>query len=161
MAIPLSLKGLTPREAITDTAYRLARSFDHNDINAFNSAISEDAVLELNITEPLMFTGISNIRAATFDRVVKMDTSHMLSNIRVDVQQGAKEATLQCYTLSQHCPLGMGKDVKAPKYLAGAEFMFEMDFHEGDGNGDGLWKIRRWIAGLVWAEGDESLILSN
>ncbi|KAJ5108719.1 hypothetical protein N7456_005394 [Penicillium angulare] len=157
MATPLSLTGLTPREAITDTAYRLARSFDHNDINAFNSAISEGAILELNITEPLTFSGISNIRAATFDRIVKMDTSHMLSNIRVDVQQNAKEATLQCYTLSQHCPLGRGRDVKAPKYLAGAEFVFEMVFDEGDGSG--LWKIRRWVADLVWAEGDESLIL--
>lgn len=153
MAIPLSLTGLTPREAITDAAYRLARSFDHADIDAFNSVITDDMVVEFNILEKKIMTG-SEIRTEIFDRVAKLDTTHMLSNFRIHVKDGAKEADMQCYTLSQHCPLGRGKEPGAPKFLAGAEFTFELVLDEKDG----VWRIRKWVAELMWSEGDVSVI---
>ena len=153
MPIPLPLAGLTPREAIKDTAYRLARSFDHADLDAFNSVITEDMIVEFHIMEKKIMTG-SEIRTEIFDRVAQLDTTHMLSNFRIHVKEDGKEADMQCYTLSQHCPFGRGKEVGAPKYLGAAEFTFELVFDEMDG----LWRIRKWVAELVWGEGDVSVI---
>lgn len=78
----------------------------------------------------------------------------MISNVRVDVKDGADTASLTAYALAQHCPPGKGKEPDAPKYLVGGEYWIDLMRDEGDG----LWKIKKWVLNVVWRQGDASLM---
>lgn len=83
-----------------------------------------------------------------------MDTTHMISNVRVDVKDGADTASLTAYALAQHCPPGKGKELDAPKYLVGGEYWIDLVRDEGDG----LWKIKKWVLDVIWRQGDASIM---
>lgn len=78
----------------------------------------------------------------------------MLSNIRVDVKEGADTASLVAYALAQHCPPGRGKEPDGPKYLTGGEYWIDLVRDESDG----LWKIKKWVLDIVWRQGDASVM---
>jgi hypothetical protein len=155
MSRPHTLTSLTPREAITDALYRALIGFDRNDISIFNSAFAgEDVIFELHSDDRRIINGLSTIRTQVLDHVGPMDTTHMISNVRVDVKDGADTASLTAYALAQHCPPGKGKEPDAPKYLVGGEYWIDLMRDEGDG----LWKIKKWVLDVVWRQGDASLM---
>ncbi len=81
-------------------------------------------------------------------------TTHMLSNIRIDVKDGADTASMTAYALAQHCPPGRVKEVDAPKYLIAGEYQMELVRDDRDR----LWKIRKWILHVIWKQGDSSVM---
>ncbi len=154
MSHPHTLTSLTPREAITDALYRALVGFDRNDISIFNSAFAgEDVVFELRPGDTII-NALSTIRTQVLDHVGPMDTTHMISNVRVDVRDGADTASLTAYALAQHCPPGKGKEPDAPKYLVGGEYWIDLVRDEGDG----LWKIKKWVLDVIWRQGDASVM---
>jgi SnoaL-like domain len=88
------------------------------------------------------------------DHVGPMDTTHMISNVRVDWKDGANTASLTAYALAQHCPPERGKEPDGPKLLVAGEYRIEVVRDEGDG----LWKIRKWILDVIWRQGDASVM---
>ncbi|KXL51491.1 MAG: hypothetical protein FE78DRAFT_135696, partial [Acidomyces sp. 'richmondensis'] len=82
------------------------------------------------------------------------DTSHMISNIRVDIKDDANTASLTAYALAQHCPSGRGKEPDGPKYLVGGEYFIDLLKDEEDG----MWKIKTWILEVIWRQGDRSVM---
>lgn len=153
MSHPHALTSLTPREAITDALHRVLISFDRHDTSIFNSAFaSEDVTLELD-GKPV--TGLSNIRTQLLDHVGPMDTTHMISNVRVDIKDGADTASMTAYFMAQHCPPGRGKEADAPKFLAGGEY--RVDVVKG-GEADGMWKITKMVVDIIWRQGDASVM---
>lgn len=155
MSRNLSLPSLTPREAVADAMYRALIAFDRNDPSIFDSVFAEeDVTLELNASERKSYTGLSAIRTGLFDRLGPMDTTHMVSNVRVDVEDGADTAFLTAYTQGQHCPPGRGRELDGPKYLACGETSLSL---VRDGK-DGLWKIKKWVTEVIWAQGDPSVM---
>ena len=78
----------------------------------------------------------------------------MISNVRVDVKDGADTASLTAYALAQHCPPGKGKEPDASKYLAGGEYCIDLIKDEADG----LWKIKKWVLNVIWSQGDASVM---
>lgn len=153
---PQVLSSLTPREAITDAIYRAIIGIDRCDIPLFDSAFAnEDVSFEIRAGDEIRAVqGLSNIRTQVLDRVGHMDTTHMLSNIRVDVKDGADTASLTAHALAQHCPPGRGKEPDGPKYLAGGEYWIDLVRDESDG----LWKIKKWVLDIVWRQGDASVM---
>ncbi|KAK2603427.1 hypothetical protein QQS21_004377 [Conoideocrella luteorostrata] len=155
MPLPHSLGDLTPREAVADAVYRALSGFDHNDVEIFTSAFAkEDVTMELrdgNNTPP--FQGFSAIRTNVFGFVSTLETTHMTSNIRVHIKD-SMSASLTAQVSAQHAPAGKGKDGQGPKYLVGAEY--EMDLIKDET--DGLWKIKKWIVEILWADGDASVM---
>ncbi|KIX03233.1 uncharacterized protein Z518_06785 [Rhinocladiella mackenziei CBS 650.93] len=154
MSYPHTLTSLTPREAITDALYRAIIGFDRNDVSIFNSAFAEDVIGEIRAGDGGIIDGLSNVRAQVLDHVGHMDTTHMISNVRVDVKDGANTASLTAYALAQHCPPGKGKEPDAPKYLVGGEYWMDLMRDEGDG----LWKIKKWVLDVIWTQGDASVM---
>jgi SnoaL-like domain len=155
MSYPITLTSLAAREAISDALYRAITGFDHNDVSIFNSAFAgEDAIMELREDETKIIRGLSAIRTEVLGPVGPMDTTHMISNMRIEVKDGANTASLTAYALEQHCPPGKGKDPNGPKYLVGAEYFIDMVRDEEDG----LWKIKKWVLEVIWHQGDPSVL---
>lgn len=152
--LPSSLSSLSPREAITDALYRAISGFDHNDVSMFNSAFissEEDVIFDLSGT---MFNGLESIRKGLLDFVGPMDTTHLISNVRVDLKDGEKKGRLGCYALAQHCEPGKGAEVDGKKYLAASEYWIDLVQDEKDGS----WKIKTWVMKIIWTQGDASVL---
>jgi hypothetical protein len=157
MAYPHTLTSLTPREAITDALYRAIIGFDRNDVPIFNSAFAgEDVIFEIRAgeSESRIVNSLSTIRTQVLAHVGPMDTSHTISNVRVDVKDGADTAYLSAYAMAQHCPPGRGKEPDGPKYLVGGEYRVDLVKDEGDG----LWKIKKFVLDVIWRQGDASVM---
>ncbi|CAF9934211.1 hypothetical protein IMSHALPRED_009628 [Imshaugia aleurites] len=158
---PISLTALTPREAITDAIYRAVIGLDRNDSTMFNSAWASESESESPVSflvQPNSTTinGLTAIRAQIFDHVGPMDTTHMLSNIRVEYKAGADTASLTAYALAQHCPPGRGKEADGPKYLVGGEY--RVDVVRGEEGGEMVWKMKKWVLDIIWTQGDASVM---
>jgi hypothetical protein len=82
-----------------------------------------------------------------------MDTMHMISNVRVDVKDGASTASLTAYGQAQHCLPGKGRDPNSPKFMSGGEYFVDLVKER-----DGLWKIKKWTMKVIWSQGDRSII---
>ena len=76
----------------------------------------------------------------------------MISNIRVDIKDGGKEAQLNCYALAQHCLEGEGMKPDGKKYLAASEYW--VDFVKGDVG----WGAEKWVMKIIWTQGDASVM---
>ncbi|KAL6787318.1 hypothetical protein J3E68DRAFT_165112 [Trichoderma sp. SZMC 28012] len=144
---------LTDREAIADAVLRAVKGLDRYDAALFDSAFaSEDVTLEVPHRN-MKLIGLSDIRKNMLDSLGPLDTTHMISNIRVQVENGADAASLTAYALAQHCPAGKGKDPESPKFLVCGEYSIDLKY---DGL-DGLWKIKRWMLDVIWTQGDKSV----
>jgi hypothetical protein len=152
MAYPDTLTGLTTREAITDALYRIIIGFDRHDILIFNSACAgDDVAFEIHDgDEKTKVSGTSTIRDTVLAAVGPMDTQHIISNVRVDVKEGANTASLWAYAMAQHCPPGKGRETDGPKYLVGGEYALDLVKDDGDG----LWKIKKFVLKIIWKQGD-------
>lgn len=151
---PISLSSLSQREAITDALYRAAIASDHHDTALFNSAwAGEDVSMELHDDKKRVLPNLSLIRTHVFDKVGPMDTTHNISMVRVDVEDGADTATLTATSLAQHCPAGMGRDPAGPKYTVGGEYSVDLVKDEA-----GVWKIKKLVLNVIWTHGDASLM---
>jgi hypothetical protein len=152
------LASLTPREAIVDAMTRALVACDRNDTALFNSAWDgEDVAFEINDGDKKVLPNLGLIRMHILDRVGPMDTTHNISNIRVDVKDGADTALLTATSLAQHCPPGRGKEPDGPKYLVGGEYSADVI----KDNADGVWKIKKWALKVIWAQGDASVMQSH
>ncbi|KAK9364639.1 hypothetical protein V1509DRAFT_572598 [Lipomyces kononenkoae] len=152
MSLPHKLPGLTEREAVADALYRAILGFDNNDVSIFNSAfIEQDAVFDMS---GHVINGIDAIRTQILDLVGPMDTTHTVSNIRVDLKDGASTASLTAHAVAQHCPPGRGKEPDGPKFLSGSTYFIDLVKDESDG----LWKIAKYAMKIIWTQGDASVM---
>jgi hypothetical protein len=153
MSHPHTLTSLTDREAITDALYRAVIAFDSNDVSLLNSAFitkESDVIFDFNGS---VINGLDAIRTQLFNFVGPMDTTHMINNVRVDLQDAASTASLSAYALAQHCPPGKGNEADGLKYLAASEYF--IDLVKGC---DGQWKIKKWAMKIIWTQGDASVM---
>lgn len=156
MSLPHALTSLTPREAIIDAVSRMFHGFDFNDLELLNSAFlpdDEEVVFEVNNTESFVATGMTEIRTHFFNRVAPMDTTHVFGSERVHIADDAKTAKFLAVGNAQHCPPGRGKEADGPKYLVGGKYSADLEL-----GADGLWKIRKFVADVLWAHGDVSVM---
>lgn len=151
---PHPLASLSPREAVTDAVYRALIGCDRNDVPIFVSAwAGEDVAFEVHDSDKKVISGLSTIRKAVFDRVGPMDTTHSITNVRVDVKDAADTAFLTATAMAQHCPPGRGREPDGPKYLVGSQYSIDLVKDEADG-----WKIKKWVLSVTWTQGDASLM---
>jgi hypothetical protein len=158
MAYPIHLTGLTTREAITDTLYRGVLGFDKNSSELLNSACvssDKDTLFEVYEGGKLIQSvpnAFSIARETILGQVGPMDTTHMISNVRIDVKEGEEMASVMAYALAQHCKEGTGREVDGSKFLVGGEYRIEMVKEDGE------WRIRKWVLDVIWRQGDASVM---
>jgi len=149
LALPAKLAGaLTEREAIADALYRAVLAFDHADEALLLSAVTEDISAEM---PGLSSKGVPELKAAVFDRVSKLDTTHFLSNIRVTIESGTT-AKVTCSAMAQHVRPGKGFEPGPNKFTSGGLYLCDV-VKVGD-----LWKIKSWKANIVWVDGDPTVM---
>ncbi|KAF4456910.1 NTF2 [Fusarium albosuccineum] len=151
MALPITLSSLNVREAIADALYRGIDGVDTNDATLFRSSMTDDVCFDLrgNATN-----GLEDVTQNILGFVGPMDTTHNVSNLRIDVNAELDKASLSAHAICQHCRPGEGIDTKSPKYTTGV--MYFMDLVKS--TEDGLWKAKKWTVKYIWAEGDETIM---
>ncbi|KFY77890.1 hypothetical protein V499_02825 [Pseudogymnoascus sp. VKM F-103] len=152
MAVQLSLPSLTPREAVADALHRCILGIDTNNRDVFESAClkGEDMIITLG---PATFSGWAAINEL-FVNVFKLITTHIASNIRVELEDGADTANLTAHVISYHVKPEDAVKVEDTSYTAGT--LYDIDLVR-DG-GDGLWKIKRWDLKIQWTTGDKAVL---
>lgn len=150
---PIVLSSLSKREAITDAIYRAILAVDTNDMPMLLSAIApgEDTCFE---REGTVVKGADAIKKRMMDMIGPMNTTHTVSNIRVDVKDGADTAFVTATAVAQHYRAGEGADGASQHLLVGGLY----NIHLVEDKSDGLWKIKKWILKPVWRDGDRSVM---
>lgn len=147
-ALPATLTPpLSGREAVADALYRCVYAFDTADDELLKSSLAIDAVFDLKGT---IFDGFDAIYSQCYSLVSKMDTTHFVTNLRINITEEDSKAQLTCTSLAQHFNDGEG-------LKAGSDFKLNGGFYYMDlvkDSGDGLWKIKHWTLRSVWREGD-------
>ncbi|KAK9323677.1 hypothetical protein V1517DRAFT_88767 [Lipomyces orientalis] len=147
MALPSALPSLSVREAITDALYRGVIGLDTADVALFDSAFTEDAILDINGN---VLDGLEAIHTGCYDFIAKLDTTHFITNVRVDVKDGESTASLTASVLAQHYRHKQGREPGATCLMTGG--LYFVDCVKDDQ--DGLWKITHWKLQSIWTEGD-------
>ncbi|KPM43210.1 hypothetical protein AK830_g3355 [Neonectria ditissima] len=164
MSSPFSLPAvlnppLVDREAVADALYRAAVAFDTNDAALFDSTFMPDGVFEIN---GRAMTGLPEIHATGLVLIFRVDTTHMVTNMRVNMKPPAgaveepNEASLSATVLSQHFALGKGMEAGQDSLMAGSLYRGELVRDV-----DGLWKFTHLGVKATWMEGDYSVIGGN
>ena len=147
-SLPITLKpDLNGREAIADAVYRGVLSFDLQDEALFKSSLTSDAILELNGT---VMNGVEAITTQCYDPVSKLDTTHFVTNMRINILEEDSKAEVTCSALAQHYRDGEGMEPGTVPILVGSLYWLDLiKDHE-----DGLWKIKHWKLKSTWGQGD-------
>jgi len=146
--LPAHLTGLTDREAIADPLYRAVLAFDQSSESLLHSAVTEDLSAEM---AGLSSQGIPDFKKKVYNRVSKLDTTHFLSNMRVNIES-VTTAKATCSAMAQHVRPGKGFEPGPNKFTSGGLYACYLVM-VGD-----LWKIKSWKANIVWVDGDRSVM---
>lgn len=144
---------LTGRDAIADALYRCVVGLDTNDPALFDSAFTQTASFTINGKK---HEGLQAVHAHCYDMVSKLDTSHFVTNPRINITGGDDTASMTASVLSQHFRGGNGMAPEQPRLMAGA--LYYLDLVRGS---DGTWKIEDWKMEATWAEGDWAVMSGN
>lgn len=146
--LPIKLSpALSGRDAIADAIYRCVDSFDRRSMTLLNSSFTDDAVFEINGRR---MEGIQAITDQCFAGVSKLDTTHHVTNLRINVLEEESKAEASCSALAQHFPAGEGLKPGVVPLLVGSLYWIELI----KDTGDELWKIKKFILTSNWAQGD-------
>ena len=97
MAQPIALSSLSIHEAVADALYRAVIGLDTNDHALFESAWDKNnACFD---REGTLFDGMDEINKNLWELISKLDSHHTISNVRIDVKDGADTAYMTGYRL--------------------------------------------------------------
>ncbi|KFY04593.1 hypothetical protein V491_09301 [Pseudogymnoascus sp. VKM F-3775] len=148
----LVLPGLTPREAIADALHRSVVGIDSNNREILESGLLKNEEIVV-IAGPVTVQGWPAV-SEFFDTVFKLTTTHVTSNIRIEVEDGADTASMTAHAISYHVKPEDALKEEDTSYTAAC--LYDIDLVK-DGN-DGLWKIKKWILKILWTTGDKAVL---
>jgi SnoaL-like domain len=167
MTSPFSLPAvlnppMTGREAVVDAMYRCVMAFDTNDTALFDSSFMPDGVFEVN---GRAMKGLPEIHATGLALIFTLDTTHLVTNMRVHMRTGITEtgaaeeengASLTATVLVQHFAGGKGMESGQKSLMSGSLYRAELTRDL-----DGLWKFKHLQIKSTWVEGDYSVVGGN
>ncbi|KAI2711951.1 hypothetical protein CBS147332_5587 [Penicillium roqueforti] len=154
-SLPAALTpALSGRDAIADTLYRCVLGLDTNDVALFDSAFTSTATFSIR---DKTFSGLPAIRTDIFDMISKLDTTHFVTNIRINIADSGVKAAATASALAQHYRGGKGNEPDQPRLMAGAQYYADLVKDEESG----LWKIEAFKMTTSWAEGDRGVMNST
>jgi hypothetical protein len=154
-----ALRNITDRAEITDAIYRYAAGLDFGDAALLESALTEDAVVDL--TSATTKLGLDFPVLAPRDTVVgalvtavgPLDTSHSITNVRIGIV--GDTATARCYAQANHYLPGEGPRPDRTRHaLMMNRYTAEM-VRDGE-----RWRIRRLLIDCAWFDGDPSVLVA-
>lgn len=152
MADMISLTSFSPREAVADALHRCVLGLDSDDRDLFESAcLTNESMIFIGGGFTLEgWTAINEI----FERVFTLITTHVVSNIRVQLKDGQDTAFLTAHATSYHVRPDDALKQEDTSYTAGSLYSINL---VRDGN-DALWKIKRWEIKVLWTTGDKAVL---
>ena len=154
MPLPVQLPSLSTNDAIADPIYRCVVGIDTADAALFESAFTADAILDVDGTA---VTGRPAIRTGCYDPIAGLDTTHHISNVRVNKLADDK-ASVTATALAQHFRAGEGKENGTTRLTSGSLYFADIVREGGEG---GTWKISSCRFKLIWTEGDSDVMKSS
>ncbi|KAH7136174.1 hypothetical protein B0J11DRAFT_520067 [Dendryphion nanum] len=147
-----NLTGLTPREAIADALHRCVLGLDSNNRDLFESACrkNENITVIAGAIKIEGWTAINNF----FARVFAVVTTHTISNIRIELIDGADTAFMTAHAISYHVRPDDAFKSENASYTASSLYAIDL-VKDGD---DRLWKIKRWDIKVLWTTGDIAVL---
>lgn len=152
MSNPVILSSLSPREAIADALHRCVLGIDSNNRELLESGCLKNEEIVV-IAGPVTVQGWPAV-SEFFDTVFKLITTHVTSNIRIQVEDGADTASMTAHAISYHVKPEDALKEEDTSYTAAC--LYDIDLVK-DGN-DGLWKIKKWILKILWTTGDKAVL---
>ncbi|KAL2871642.1 nuclear transport factor 2 family protein [Aspergillus lucknowensis] len=141
---------LSDREAITDAIHRFPASPDTNDRALFESAFTRTATFEIN---GAVSEGLPALLTNCYSPLSRLDTTHFLTNVRVNIAGDNTTAAATAAALSQHYKGGKGMEAGQPALLVGSLYYVEFVKEE-----DELWRMERFRMKTTWSDGDWGII---
>jgi hypothetical protein len=147
-----ALTALTPREAIADALHRCILGIDSNNQSLFESACLKNENMTI-VAGPYNIEGWNAIKDF-FQRVFVLITTHNISNVRIEVEDGAHTAFMTAHAISYHVRPEDAMKPEDTSYTASS--LYEIDLVKD--SGDGLWKIKKWKMNMLWTTGDKAVL---
>lgn len=151
----LALPSLSPRDAVADALQRCILGLDTNDRDLFGSGclMNESMILAIGPTTVNGWKAICDTMEPAF-RVV---TSHVISNIRINLEDGADTASMTAHAMSYHIKPEDALKPEDTSYTASS--LYDIDLVKD--KEDGLWKIKRWGFQILWTTGDRAVLVDE
>lgn len=152
MADLATLSSLSPREAVVDALHRCILGMDSNNRELLESGFvkSEDITIILGPATISGWTAFNEFLLKIFALV----TTHVTSNIRVELEDGAGTASLTAHAIAYHVRPGDALKPEDTSYTVGSLYSIDL-VKDGD---DGLWRIKKWHLQILWTTGDSAII---
>ncbi|KIW06829.1 uncharacterized protein PV09_02509 [Verruconis gallopava] len=155
---PISITGLSPRDAVIDALHRSILAIDSGDVALFQTCMFNSPETTFKIVGGRTVQGSKAIEEHMVNTILPLSTLHSVTNIRVSFPNSnpeeAKEARLTANAIAYHY---RPEDAFKPEHLSfttGGMYDIEMLKDESDG----LWKAKTWTLKLNWTEGDRAAI---
>lgn len=151
MADAVALTALNPREAVADALYRCILGIDSNNRELFHSGCLKNESMTV-LAGPFNIEGWTAI-SEFFEKVFNLITTHITSNIRVELKDGADTASMTAHAIAYHVRPDDAFKPDDTSYTASC--LYFMDLVKDN---DGLWKIKKWEIKMLWSTGDRALL---
>ncbi|KAF2679608.1 hypothetical protein K458DRAFT_346581 [Lentithecium fluviatile CBS 122367] len=152
MADQVTLTALSPREAVADALHRCVLGIDSSNRDLFESACLKNESMTV-VAGPTTIEGWTAI-SEFFLRVFVLVTTHVTSNIRVELKDGADTASMTAHAISYHVRPDDALKPEDSSYTASCLYFIDLI---KDSN-DGLWKIKKWDIKVLWTTGDRAVL---
>jgi len=152
MADLVTLTALSPREAVADALHRCVLGIDSNNRDLFESGCLKNESMTL-VAGPITIEGWTAI-SEFFLKVFVVVTTHVTSNIRIELKDGADKASMTAHALAYHVRRDDALKPEDSSYTASCLYFIDL---VKDSN-DGLWKIKKWEIKIQWTTGDRAVL---
>jgi hypothetical protein len=145
-----SVPALSPHDAVADALYRCVLGIDSNDKDLFEWACFKESMVV--VAGPITVDGWTAV-SEYFQRVFAVVTTHITSNIRVELKDGADTASMTCHAIAYHVRPEDALKPEDTSYTAAC--LYYIDLVKDN---DGLWKIKKWEIKVLWTTGDRAVL---
>ncbi|KAF2242315.1 hypothetical protein BU26DRAFT_438662 [Trematosphaeria pertusa] len=152
MADPVTLTALSPRKAVADALHRCMLGIDSNNRALFESSCLKNESMTV-VAGPMTFEGWPAI-SDFFFRLFDLVTTHITSNIRVELKDGADTASMSAHVLAYHVRPDDAFTPEDTSYTGACLYWIDLV----KDCGDGLWRIKKWEIKILWSTGDRAVL---
>ncbi|KAF2466527.1 uncharacterized protein BDR25DRAFT_306065 [Lindgomyces ingoldianus] len=152
MADLVTLTALSPREAVADALHRCILGIDTNNRGLFESACLTNESMTV-VAGPITLEGWTAI-SDFFLKVFVLVTTHITSNIRIELKDGADTAFMTAHAISYHVRPDDALKPEDTSYTASSLYFIDLV----KDSSDGLWKIKKWEIKVQWTTGDRAVV---
>ncbi len=152
MADSVTLTALSPREAVADALHRCVLGIDSNNRDLFESGCLKNESMTV-VAGPITIEGWIAI-SEFFLKVFVLVTTHVISNIRIELKDDADTASMTAHGVACHVRPDDALKPEDTSYTASCLYFIDL---VKDSN-DGLWKIKKWEIKVQWITGDRAVL---